>query len=113
MQHKSGKSRHGEKTEGRRVTIDADQAGQRIDNFLRRELAGVPRSRLYRILRRGEVRVNKGRVRADYRLQAGDEVRIPPTWVREAPSAAPEAAAARLAESVMDEVEWPYTVAVV
>jgi len=103
MQHKSGKSPSGEKTQVRKVTIDDDQAGQRIDNFLRRELAGVPRSRLYRILRRGEVRVNKGRVRADYRLQAGDEVRIPPARVREAPTAAPAAAAARLAESVIYE----------
>ena len=52
-------------TRVRKVRIDDDQAGQRIDNFLRRELPGVPRSRVYRILRKGEVRVNGGRVRAD------------------------------------------------
>jgi len=49
-----------------------------VDNFLRRELPGLPKSRLYRMLRRGEVRVNGGRVRPEYRLAAGDELRIPP-----------------------------------
>jgi 23S rRNA pseudouridine955/2504/2580 synthase len=58
--------------------VGSECAGQRIDNFLLRELKGVPRSRLYRVLRKGEVRVNKGRVKADYRLQTGDLVRIPP-----------------------------------
>ena len=65
----------------RKVRIDAEQAGQRIDNFLRRELPGLPKGRLYRILRRGEVRVNGGRVRAEYRLLDGDEVRIPPARI--------------------------------
>lgn len=60
------------------VEIDQDQAGQRIDNFLLRVLKGVPKSRIYRILRKGEVRVNKGRAAPTYRLQAGDTVRIPP-----------------------------------
>lgn len=69
------------KTAVRMVRIDTGLAGQRIDNFLRRELPGVPRSRLYRILRRGEVRVNGGRVRADYRLVDGDEVRVPPVRI--------------------------------
>jgi len=59
-------------------TIGSEEAGQRVDNYLLRILKGVPRSRVYRILRRGEVRVNRGRIRADYRLQAGDLVRIPP-----------------------------------
>lgn len=62
----------------RLVTIGQSEAGQRIDNFLSRHLKGVPRSLIYRILRRGEVRVNKGRIRPDYRLQAGDQVRVPP-----------------------------------
>ncbi len=48
----------------RKVRIDSEQAGQRIDNFLRRELPGLPKGRLYRVLRKGEVRVNGGRVRA-------------------------------------------------
>lgn len=103
MQPKSQKPPGGEVTKVRKVMIDEDQAGQRIDNFLRRQLPGVPRSRLYRILRRGEVRVNKGRIRADYRLQVGDEVRIPPARVREAPSAAPAAASARIADSIIYE----------
>lgn len=60
------------------ITIDSSHAGQRIDNFLMSFLKGVPRSRLYRALRQGEVRVNKGRVQAIYRLKLGDVVRIPP-----------------------------------
>ncbi len=67
----------------RRVRVGEASAGQRLDNFLLRELAGVPRSRIYRLLRRGEVRVNGGRKQADYRLAAEDEVRLPP--LREAP----------------------------
>lgn len=63
--------------------MDEESAGQRIDNFLLRHLKGVPKSHLYRVLRRGEVRVNKGRVKADYRLQGGDLVRIPPLRVAE------------------------------
>ena len=59
------------------MVIDAD-AGQRIDNFLLRELKGLPKSRVYRLLRRGEVRVNGGRIKPTYRLAAGDQVRIPP-----------------------------------
>lgn len=62
----------------RHLTVDVDSAGQRLDNYLTRELKGVPRTRLYRALRKGEVRVNKGRVKADYRLVSGDLVRIPP-----------------------------------
>ncbi len=60
------------------LTIDENTAGQRLDNCLIRHLKGVPRARLYRALRKGEVRVNKGRARADYRLVTGDIVRIPP-----------------------------------
>jgi 23S rRNA pseudouridine955/2504/2580 synthase len=72
----------------RKVRIDNELAGQRIDNFLRRELPGLPKGRLYRVLRKGEVRVNGGRVRADYRLQAGDEVRIPPARINTGPGEA-------------------------
>jgi len=54
------------------------EAGQRIDNFLVRELRGVPKSRIYRMLRTGEVRVNGGRVKPAYRLERGDRVRVPP-----------------------------------
>ncbi len=68
------------------VEIDADMAGQRVDNFLIRKLKNVPKSRVYRILRKGEVRVNKGRIKADYKLKAGDLVRIPPIRVTSEPS---------------------------
>lgn len=60
------------------VTVSAEFEGQRIDNFLLRHLKGVPRTLIYRVLRRGEVRVNKGRIKPTYRVQAGDEIRIPP-----------------------------------
>lgn len=70
------------------VVVDEAFADQRVDNFLLRELKGVPRSHVYRLLRGGEVRVNSRRVDATYRLQVGDKVRIPP--VR---TAAPRAAA--------------------
>lgn len=58
--------------------IDADEAGQRVDNFLISKLKGIPKSHIYRILRKGEVRINRGRCPPDYRLKAGDMVRIPP-----------------------------------
>jgi 23S rRNA pseudouridine955/2504/2580 synthase len=59
-------------------TVSDEEAGQRIDNFLLRHFKSVPRSRVYRLLRKGEVRVNRRRVEADYRISAGDEVRLPP-----------------------------------
>ena len=87
------------------MRIEADSAGQRIDNFLLRELKGVPRSRLYRVLRKGEVRVNKGRVKADYRLQSGDLVRIPPLRLPEPrePARAPDGERARVESAVLYE----------
>ncbi len=60
------------------VLVDEDSAGQRLDNFLLRELKGVPKTHVYRIIRSGEVRVNKGRASADVRVEAGDTVRLPP-----------------------------------
>lgn len=65
------------------LQVDSDRAGQRIDNFLVSQLKGVPKSLVYRLLRTGQVRVNRGRIKPDYRLQAGDMVRIPPVQVRE------------------------------
>jgi 23S rRNA pseudouridine955/2504/2580 synthase len=65
--------------------IGEDSAGQRIDNFLAKCLKGVPKSHIYRILRSGEVRVNKKRVDQTYRLELGDTVRIPPIRVQEKP----------------------------
>jgi 23S rRNA pseudouridine955/2504/2580 synthase len=62
----------------RHVEIDETRDGQRLDNYLIGVLKGVPKSHIYRLLRKGEVRVNKGRAKPDYRLQAGDVVRLPP-----------------------------------
>jgi 23S rRNA pseudouridine955/2504/2580 synthase len=69
------------------VTITEEEAGQRIDNYLLRVCKGVPKSHIYRILRSGEVRVNKGRIDQLYRLEQGDLVRIPPVRVAEKPTA--------------------------
>lgn len=89
------------------VRVDDESAGQRIDNFLLRHLKGVPKSHLYRVLRRGEVRVNKGRVKADYRLQGGDLVRIPPlrTAQPREPGLAPPDRLQRIERSVLYEDE--------
>jgi len=65
------------------LTIDEDGAGQRLDNYLMRQLKGVPKTHIYRIIRSGEVRVNKGRVSAETRLNGGDVVRLPPVRVSE------------------------------
>ena len=63
------------------LTVDDDSAGQRLDNFLMRHLKGVPKTHVYRIIRSGEVRVNKGRASAEQRVEAGDLVRLPPVRV--------------------------------
>ena len=65
------------------LTVDAESAGQRLDNFLMRHLKGVPKTHVYRIIRSGEVRINKGRVAADTRINEGDLVRLPPLRVSE------------------------------
>ena len=65
------------------VTVDEDYAGQRLDNFLIRQLKGVPKTHVYRIIRSGEVRINKGRAQADTRVEAGDVVRLPPVRTSE------------------------------
>jgi 23S rRNA pseudouridine955/2504/2580 synthase len=72
---------HGPKSPVTLRTITADEAGQRVDNFLMRHFKTVPRSRVYRLLRKGEVRVNRKRVDAEYRIQEGDEVRLPPVRI--------------------------------
>ncbi len=103
MPEKSPTTASQEATPVRKLKVDSEYAGQRIDNFLRRELPGVPKGRLYRLLRRGEVRVNGGRIKAEYKLVEGDEVRIPP--VRLAPAGAPPAdrQAANIADRVLYE----------
>lgn len=84
----------------RHVSVSTDEAGQRIDNFLARELKGLPRTRLYRLLRKGEVRVNRGRVQPGYRLTAGDTVRIPPVQIDET-----QAGPVRIPDGLLDELE--------
>ncbi|OGT62697.1 MAG: hypothetical protein A3E85_00405 [Gammaproteobacteria bacterium RIFCSPHIGHO2_12_FULL_45_12] len=77
------------KTSVRYRVARADDAGQRIDNFLIGQLRGMPKSRVYRLLRKGEVRVNKKRVSAFYRIKEGDSVRLPPVYLEEKAAAAP------------------------
>jgi 23S rRNA pseudouridine955/2504/2580 synthase len=67
----------------KRLEVGGEQAGQRLDNFLIRELKGVPKTHVYRIIRSGEVRVNKGRAAADTRVESGDVIRVPPVRVPE------------------------------
>lgn len=64
--------------QARFLTVEDDYEGQRLDNFLQRELKGLPKTRIYRLMRTGEIRVNKGRVKPDYRVATGDMIRIPP-----------------------------------
>jgi len=77
------------------ITVDAESAGQRLDNFLFRHLKGVPKTHVYRIIRSGEVRINKGRVQAETRIEAGDVLRLPPIRIspRAEEGAAPPAPA--------------------
>jgi 23S rRNA pseudouridine955/2504/2580 synthase len=77
------------------VQVGEESAGQRLDNFLLRELKGVPKTHVYRIIRSGEVRVNKGRAAADTRVAAGDQVRLPPVRLPERVVDGPAAAPAR------------------
>ncbi len=79
--------------EVRHLVVDAESAGQRLDNLLMRLLKGVPKTHVYRIIRSGEVRVNKGRAAADTRVAAGDELRLPPLRTAEPPVGAAAAPA--------------------
>ncbi len=97
-----------EKPASDRVTllrIDEGSETQRIDNYLTKVLKGVPKSHVYRILRSGEVRVNKKRISADYRLQMGDEVRVPPIRLSESVTKAtpPANIKSRLADLIIYE----------
>ena len=81
------------------LEVEPELAGQRIDNFLRTRLKGVPKTLIYRILRKGEVRVNKGRIKPDYKLQAGDVVRVPPLRLAERDEPVP------LAQGLLERLE--------
>ncbi len=87
----------------RTVEVGEESAGQRLDNFLLRELKGVPKTHVYRIIRSGEVRVNKGRAAADTRLAAGDQVRLPPVRTAARPADAPAAPAREFPVLLEDE----------
>ncbi len=88
----------------REIVATDDDQGQRIDNYLLRVLRGVPRMHVYRLLRRGEVRVNGGRVKPGRRLQAGDRVRLPPVrHERHAGGRLPSAQLERLRSSIRHE----------
>ena len=81
------------------LEVSPELAGQRIDNFLRTQLKGVPKTLIYRILRKGEVRVNKGRIKPEYKLQAGDIVRVPPLRLAERDEPVP------LAQGLLERLE--------
>lgn len=95
MKHIIGPAQGPAEPQVKRITVDEASAGQRLDNFLLRELKGVPKTHVYRIIRSGEVRVNRGRAQADTRLADGDEVRVPPVRVAPADAAAQAAVPAR------------------
>lgn len=80
------------------LSIGEDDAGQRLDNYLMRHLKGVPKTHIYRIIRSGEVRINKGRAHADSRLNAGDVVRVPPVRTSERAAEKTQAMAAMVAQ---------------
>ena len=87
------------------LTVDGESDGQRLDNFLMRHLKGVPKTHVYRIIRSGEVRINKGRVSADSRVRAGDVVRVPPLRLPQRPAAdtMPDAPAREFPTLIDDE----------
>ncbi len=86
----------------RHLTVDAESAGQRLDNYLMRVLKGVPKTHVYRVIRSGEVRLNKGRAQADSRVAEGDDVRVPPMRLPE-PSTVPPAPAREFPVLLEDE----------
>ena len=86
----------------RHLRVDTESSGQRLDNYLMRMLKGVPKTHVYRVIRSGEVRVNKGRASADTRIAEGDDIRVPPMRLP-APSAAPPAPAREFPVLLEDE----------
>lgn len=104
-QETKDRNKQGEFQKARFVTIDANSDGQRIDNFLLREIKQAPRSYIYRILRKGEVRVNKKRAKPTLKLITGDMVRIPPIFLGDKPTQAkaPEAILKSIEDSIILE----------
>ena len=86
------------------ITINDAQAGQRIDNFLLKHLKGVPKSHIYRLLRSGQVRINSGRKKPHYKLQAGDAMRVPPVRITESNDyPIPESVIKQLSDAIIFE----------
>lgn len=93
------------KTKVEHINVSREYENQRIDNYLINKFKGMPKTRVYRLLRKGEVRVNKKRVQPMYRLQAGDEIRLPPVVLEEKAKQAPPSkqTTARLADRIIYE----------
>jgi 23S rRNA pseudouridine955/2504/2580 synthase len=92
----------------KQIIITADQAGQRLDNFLFARFRQLPKSRIYKMVRKGEVRINGGRVKQAYRIQAGDRLRVPPVRIDLSPQTdrpIPDKALASLEQSILFEDE--------
>lgn len=94
------------------ITVDDDHADRRLDNFLIGYFGSLPRTRIYRMIRKGEVRVNKGRIKQNYRLQTGDMVRVPPLYL--SPQEKPSRPPARLSELIGNSIiyEDDYLIAI-
>ncbi len=90
------------KTRVQLLTVSHEEAGQRLDNWLLRHLSGVPKTRVYKAIRKGEVRVNKGRAKAELRLEGGDVVRVPP--LRQAASREVAVASSHWAERIRNAI---------
>jgi 23S rRNA pseudouridine955/2504/2580 synthase len=86
--------------------VEAESAGQRVDNYLTKRLKGVPKSHIYRILRSGEVRVNSRRVGPDYKVQEGDRLRLPPLRTARPAAATGHVPWPRLKAAILYEDEW-------
>ncbi len=90
------------------LTVDEEHAERRLDNFLIGHFGSLPKTRIYQMIRKGEVRVNKGRIKQNYRLQTGDMVRIPPVYIstRENPLRPPESLSGLISDSIIYEDEY-------
>lgn len=94
------------KTNSKQIVIASDNEGQRIDNFLFRYFGKIPKSRVYQMLRKGEVRVNKGRIKQTYKLKTGDILRLPPVYLDEEKSnEAPRYLQEKIIKSIIYEDE--------
>ena len=109
MKHIIGGNPPPEPAQVKTVLVDEEAAGQRLDNFLVRHLKGVPKTHVYRIIRSGEVRVNKGRASADRRVEAGDSIRLPPVRTSQRADAKAQALAAGAQGGLLPVglSEWP------